>query len=489
MGTQLYKVQCLTPRGRYDVKIYPTFLHLHGRTFDFKLTYTSIIRLFLLPHKDHRQVFFVISVDPPIKQGQTRYPFVICLFDKDSLQDITLDMPEDELNEKYSGKLTRNMTGATFEVVSRLMKAVTGRKITVPGSYKSDQGNNCVSCSCKAQNGVLFPLERGFMYLHKPPIYIRFDEIDNVNFARASSKQKSFEFHIATKQGQSHIFGTIDRPEYGNLFDFVKEHGLKIRNIKGQEGKLAFDKGDSDEEEGDVDFYRNVITDDLEAAGIGSEESSTDEDFDPNAHDSDAKAGGDEEYDSDFADRSTDSEDRESGDGSGSEDEEKRLEKEKKKEKKRKGREEKPKKERKRKAEGDEKKPRKKKEKTGPKRATSAYFYFLAEEREKIKAENPDIKITEISKIAGQMWKECDADRKAKYDALAKTDKERYEREKREWIASGGAAAASSSKKAPSKKPKSDKSSKSQSPVRASPQKAAKSAEFVADDSSSSDED
>lgn len=49
--TQLYKVQCLTPRGRYDVKIYPTFLHLHGKTFDFKLTYTSIIRLFLLPHK------------------------------------------------------------------------------------------------------------------------------------------------------------------------------------------------------------------------------------------------------------------------------------------------------------------------------------------------------------------------------------------------------------------------------------------------------
>ena len=32
------------------------------------------------------------------------------------------------------------MSGATFEVVSRLMKAVTGRKITVPGSYKSDQG-------------------------------------------------------------------------------------------------------------------------------------------------------------------------------------------------------------------------------------------------------------------------------------------------------------------------------------------------------------
>jgi len=140
--TTLNNIQCLTPRGRYDLKIYPSFLHLHGRTFDFKLTYTSIIRLFLLPHKDHRQVFFVISVDPPIKQGQTRYPFVICLFDKDHNQDITLDMSENELKEKYDNRLQKNMQGATFEVVSRLMKAVTGRKITVPGSYKSDQGTH-----------------------------------------------------------------------------------------------------------------------------------------------------------------------------------------------------------------------------------------------------------------------------------------------------------------------------------------------------------
>ena len=56
--TQLFKVQCLTPRGRYDVRIYPTFLHLHGKTFDFKLTYTSIIRLFLLPHKGNFFPFY-----------------------------------------------------------------------------------------------------------------------------------------------------------------------------------------------------------------------------------------------------------------------------------------------------------------------------------------------------------------------------------------------------------------------------------------------
>lgn len=42
----------------------------------------------------------------------------------------------------------------------------------------------------------------------------------------------------------------------------------------------------------------------------GSDDSSTDEDFNPEAVDPEAREGGDEEYDSDAADRSTDSEDR-----------------------------------------------------------------------------------------------------------------------------------------------------------------------------------
>ncbi|XP_078480774.1 FACT complex subunit SSRP1 [Lampetra planeri] len=56
------ELQCLTPRGRYDIRIYPSFLHLHGKTFDYKIPYTTVLRLFLLPHKDQRQIFFVVSV-------------------------------------------------------------------------------------------------------------------------------------------------------------------------------------------------------------------------------------------------------------------------------------------------------------------------------------------------------------------------------------------------------------------------------------------
>lgn len=79
------------------------------------------------------------------------------------------------------------------------------------------------------------------------------------------------------------------------------------------------------------------------------------------------------------------------------------------------------------------------------------------------------------------------ANDKAKYEEKALKDKERYEREKAEFIAAGGEM----TKAAPAKKQKKATSSSSKSPTK-SPAKAsssAKSAEFVASSSSDSDSD
>ena len=57
-----HEIACLTPRGRYSIKVYPTFLQLHGKTYDYKIPHTTCLRLFLLPHKDQRFMFFVVSL-------------------------------------------------------------------------------------------------------------------------------------------------------------------------------------------------------------------------------------------------------------------------------------------------------------------------------------------------------------------------------------------------------------------------------------------
>lgn len=54
------EVLILTPRGRYDVDMFLDFLRLRGKTYDYKISYSSIARLFLLP-KDDQHVLFIVG--------------------------------------------------------------------------------------------------------------------------------------------------------------------------------------------------------------------------------------------------------------------------------------------------------------------------------------------------------------------------------------------------------------------------------------------
>lgn len=65
------------------------------------------------------------------------------------------------------------------------------------------------SCAFKQAQGFLYPLEKGFMYVHKPPMYIRFEEIDNLHFARSDTATKSFDLEIVPKNAQPITFTNI----------------------------------------------------------------------------------------------------------------------------------------------------------------------------------------------------------------------------------------------------------------------------------------
>ena len=60
--TILRGISCLSPRGKYDITIYPTYFSLHGKTYDFKIPASTVMRLFLLPHKGEKTLDFQIKV-------------------------------------------------------------------------------------------------------------------------------------------------------------------------------------------------------------------------------------------------------------------------------------------------------------------------------------------------------------------------------------------------------------------------------------------
>ncbi|XP_022539225.2 FACT complex subunit SSRP1a [Astyanax mexicanus] len=430
------ELQCLTPRGRYDIRIYPTFLHLHGKTFDYKIPYTTVLRLFLLPHKDQRQMFFVISLDPPIKQGQTRYHFLILLFSKDEDVNLTLNMSEEEVERRFEGKLNKNMSGSLYEMVSRVMKALVNRKITVPGNFQGHSGAQCITCSYKASSGLLYPLERGFIYVHKPPVHLRFEEISCVNFARGTTTTRSFDFEIETKQGNQYTFSSIEREEYGKLFDFVNAKKLSIKN-RGLREDMKKKDGYSDSDEDEHDAYLERMKEEGKIREEGDDDSEgdeSDESFNPGEEEDDVA----EEFDSNASVSDSEAEDGDSED-----------------EGKKKKPEKKPKKAPKEKKEKKERKPRREKkvkDAGAPKRPMSAYMLWLNASRERIRSENPGISITEISKKAGEMWKQIDKSSKEEWDKKAEEAKRQYEKAMKEYKESGGGGASSSAVKEKKKK-------------------------------------
>lgn len=437
------EMQCLTPRGRYDIKVFQTFFQLHGKTFDYKIPMTTVLRLFILPHKDGRQIFFVVSLDPPIKQGQTRYHYLVLLFNMEEETSIELPFTDEEIETKYAGKLTKELSGPTYEVLAQVMKAIVNRKITTPASFKGHSGTSAIGCSYKAAAGYVYPLERGFIYIHKPPIHIRFEEISSVNFARGGGSTRSFDFEIELKNGVIHTFSSIEKEEYGSLYDFINAKKLRVKNT-GKSDKPAYtgdDYGDSDNEAEPDAYLARVKREGQERDEDDDDDSdeTTDEDFNPEGQESDVA----EEFDSNPS--TTESE---SGNEEGGEKKDKKEKKKKdKKPKSAKTISEKPRKSKKAKKPDDGR----------PKRAATAYMIWFNEARDEIKSDNPGISFVEIAKKGGELWKKMSTSEKSKYEEKAAKSKEEYMKAMKEFKESGGGAESSKDSKKSSKKPSSQK--------------------------------
>ena len=78
-------------------------------------------------------------------------------------------------------------------------------------------------------------------------------------------------------------------------------------------------------------------------------------------------------------------------------------------------------------------KERKERDPKAPKSATSAYMYFSKHHRMLLKQENADLTFGDLGKTVGAMWKAATPEEKKPFEDLAAEDKQRYNREVREF--------------------------------------------------------
>lgn len=72
--------------------------------------------------------------------GQTRYHYLVLNFKQDEEESIELPFTDEELKVKFDGRLEKEINGPTYEVISKILKALTGKKITMPGNFLGHSG-------------------------------------------------------------------------------------------------------------------------------------------------------------------------------------------------------------------------------------------------------------------------------------------------------------------------------------------------------------
>ena len=73
----------------------------------------------------------------------------------------------------------------------------------------------------------------------------------------------------------------------------------------------------------------------------------------------------------------------------------------------------------------------------GPKKPTTAFFLYCQVRRKTVKDTAPTLSTVEVSKLIGQEWRSMSESDKAIYAEQVAKDKERYERQKKEFEETG----------------------------------------------------
>jgi structure-specific recognition protein 1 len=246
------EVLVLTPRGRYDVDMFLDFLRLRGKTYDYKILYSSISRLFLLP-KDDQHVLFILGLSTPIRQGQTRYQYLVMQFAREEETTAELNMAEEEI-ANYD-RLKKNYEDPTFEVVSGVFRALSKKKIIGSGTFQSRDGHPGIKANLKAVQGDLFMLEKYIFFVSKQPTLVELSDIHQCVFSRVgasmgASAARTFDLKIVTKSGPEYTFTSINKEEHEPVETFLKDKKVKIKNemVADVDMMMAAGAGDSDEE-------------------------------------------------------------------------------------------------------------------------------------------------------------------------------------------------------------------------------------------------
>jgi len=198
--------------------------------------------------------------------GSARHPHLVLQL-KDTEITVPLNIPAADVEAgKYDGlgKDSSTLHGGEAKTVASLLRHITGKPVFKPNEYRASDGvSQGLKCAHKANDGVLYPLDKSFVFIHKPAMWIRFSDVDSVGFQRGGgggSSSKTVDVVVTVKAGASDggrdvVFQSIDSRERDGLRAFLKGKGITIHEEPDRQTAMQMAlAAERDEDEDDDDF-------------------------------------------------------------------------------------------------------------------------------------------------------------------------------------------------------------------------------------------
>ena len=147
------------------------------------------------------------------------------------------------MKDEYSGPL--------FQVFMDILRAISQIPLISPDlkDFKSKGGQSCVKCGVKAQTGWIYFLKKSLIFIPKPVLYFKIEEIKKVDISRLGANNKQFDLQIVLKTDKKAIeFIGIERNELEGILEYLKFRSVHI-DMEKNESNMKVDENEDDDDE------------------------------------------------------------------------------------------------------------------------------------------------------------------------------------------------------------------------------------------------
>lgn len=154
-------------------------------------------------------------------------------------------------------QLKEEYTGPLFQAFMDIIRSTAQITLIAPDSrdYKSRTGQSCVKCGVKAQAGWLYFLKKSMIFIPKPVIYFKTEEMRKVEFSRLGATNKQFDMKVTLMEEKKAVeFMGIERNELEGLIEYFKARNVKVEmeeEVKKIQTEIVGEDDEDEEEDGD----------------------------------------------------------------------------------------------------------------------------------------------------------------------------------------------------------------------------------------------